>query len=99
MSAFLKNILFALALALILWLGYRVFFGGEDAPLTAQNAMVISEASRDTEEFLRTLQQLRGIQLNGELFADTRFQSLHDYRQPIVAESVGRSNPFAPIGQ
>ena len=98
MSSFLKNILLALGLALILWLGYRFFFGGSDAALTAQNAMVISQASRDTEVFLRTLQQLRGIQLNGELFHDTRFTSLTDYRRPIVAEPVGRHNPFAPVG-
>lgn len=97
MSALLKNILFALVLAVILWLGYRLFFAGDEsaAPLSAT---VLSQASRDTQEFLRTIQELREIKIDGEIFKDPRFQSFVDHRQPIVEEPVGRSNPFAPIG-
>lgn len=99
MSSLLKNIFFALALAGILWLGYRFFFAADDASLTTQDAQVISEASRDAERFLRTLQQLRDIRLDGKIFVDQRFQSFEDYRQPVVAESAGRQNPFAPVGE
>lgn len=98
MSSLLKNIFFALALAGILWLGYRIFFAADDTSETL-NAGVVTEASRDTQEFLRTLQQLRGITLNQQIFTDPRFQSLVDQRQPIIPEPIGRQNPFAPIGQ
>jgi len=99
MSSLLKNVFFALALAVILWLGYKLFVASDDASLTAQNAAVVSQASRDTEEFLRTLQRLRDIALDQQIFTDLRFQSFADYRKAIVPEPVGRLNPFAPIGQ
>ncbi len=97
MSSLLKNILFALALAVILWLGYKVFFAeDETAPL---NAEAVTEASRDTQEFLGLLQQLRVLRLDEQMFNDARFQSLVDHRQAIIPEPVGRKNPFLPIGQ
>lgn len=99
MTSLLKNILFALALAVILWLGYTLFFAENDTSRTALNAEVASQAARDTQEFLQTLQQLRDIELNQHIFTDARFQSLVDHRQAVVPEPVGRSNPFAPIGQ
>jgi hypothetical protein len=99
MSSLLKNILFALALAVILWLGYKIFFVADDEASSALDAEVITEASQNTQAFLHTLQQLREIKLNGQLFDDARFQTLVDYRQAIVDEPVGRPNPFAPIGQ
>ncbi len=99
MSSLLKNILFALALAVILWIGYKLFIAPNDASLTPLDATVASQASRDTQEFLQTLQQLRDITLDGTVFDDARFQSLVDFRQTITPEPVGRPNPFAPIGK
>ena len=99
MSSLLKNILFAVGLAAILWLGYKLFFAADEAQLSTLNANVLSQASRDTQEFLRMLQQLRDIKLNQELFDDARFQTFVNHRQAIVPEPVGRQNPFAPIGQ
>jgi hypothetical protein len=99
MSSLVKNILFAVVLAAILWLGYKLFFSADEEQLSALNANVLSEASRDTQEFLRTLQQLRDIKLNQEIFNDARFQTFADHRQAIVPEPVGRRNPFAPTGR
>lgn len=99
MSPLLKNLLIALAGAIVLWVGYTFFFANNDALLTAENAAVASQASRDTQEFLRHLQQLRNLELGAEFFSDPRFQSLVDYRQPVTEEPVGRANPFAPVGQ
>lgn len=99
MTSLLKNIFFALALAVILWLGYKLFFAEDDASRTALNAEVASQAARDTQEFLQTLQQLRDIELSQQIFTDARFQSFVDHRQAVVPEPVGRLNPFAPIGR
>ncbi len=97
MTPFLKNILFAIIAAIILWFGYQMFFASNDVTLSS-DTRAISQASRDTQDFLRALQQLRGLQLDNTLFTDPRFQSFIDYRQAIVPEPVGRPNPFAPIG-
>lgn len=95
----LKNSIFVLVLALVLWIGYALFFAADDASLSALDVKVITEASRDTQEFLSTLQQLRNIEFKQQIFNDPRFQSFVDHRRPIIAEPVGRTNPFAPIGQ
>ena len=98
MSGLIKNVLLALGLAIVLWLGYTLFLKeDESAPLTAQNNFVTSQAARDTQDFLLKLQQLRNIEFRQALFTDPRFQSLIDHRQDLINEPVGRDNPFAPI--
>ena len=99
MSGLFKNIFFAVIFAGVLWLGYKVFFAQDDASLSAQDSLVISQASRDTQEFLTTLQQLRGITLDNAIFTDARLQSFVDHRQAIVPEPTGRHDPFAPLGR
>lgn len=96
MSPLIKNLLFALGLAVIVWLGYTVFIKDSDPSLTASNAAVTNQAVQDAQEFLVRLQQLREIELDNSLFSDPRFDSLIDHRQAIKNEPVGRSNPFDP---
>lgn len=97
MSPLFRNIVFALVLAAVAWLGYRFFFGADEAALEAESIDALSEGSRETQAFLRTLQQLKNISLDGTLFEDGRFRSLIDHRQEIVEEPAGRENPFAPV--
>ena len=97
MSTFLKNILFAFGLALVLWLGYIVFIQ-EDAGEVG-DIVTISQAQRDTQAFLVQLQELKEIDFSDSIFNDPRFNSLVDFRQDVQFEPVGRNNPFLPIGQ
>lgn len=97
MSSLLKNILFALGLALILWLGYSVFFKQDDDLLSANNSLVANDAARDTQEFLTRLQQLKSLRLDASIFSDDRFRSFIDHRKEITDEPYGRPNPFAPV--
>ena len=97
MSTLLKNLLFALGLALILWLGYVVFIREDDGDIV--ESVELSQAQRDTQDFLVKLQQLRELNFGDRIFKDPRFQSLVDFRQDIEPEPVGRDNPFLPIGQ
>jgi hypothetical protein len=94
MSPLLKNLIIALGLAAIAWLGYTLFIaGGEDAG----TVYVTSEATRDAQEFLTKLDQLQAISLDDSLFSDNRFKSLIDLRQDVVPEDAGRPNPFTDI--
>lgn len=97
MSGLLKNLFFALGLALILWLGYVVFFAESDENLEVENAAQRSEAARDTQDFLVLINQLEEIDFETTLFGDPVFDSLIDYRKQIESEPVGRANPFAPV--
>lgn len=45
------------------------------------------------------LRELRNLNLSNELFRSEVFKSLFDTRVEVGTEPVGRSNPFAPVGQ
>jgi hypothetical protein len=91
-----KNLLIAVAVIAVLFIGYSLLFSNDDAPLTAQE---VSTSNPVEQELLGLLLELRSIELNAALFGDARFESLRDFSQQIVAEPVGRQNPFAPFGQ
>lgn len=98
MTGLLKNLLFALGLAIILWLGYTVFLKeDEGAVLESRNDAIASQAALEAQEFLGRLQQIRKYDLNGSVFNDTRFTSLENFRQELRDEPTGRRNPFAPV--
>jgi hypothetical protein len=95
MSGLLKNLLFALGLALILWLGYVLFF--QDDGTNQVNNAVNTQAALETEEFLIRLQSLRSIDIDDAIFDDVRFSSLVNFKTDIGDEPTGRRNPFAPV--
>ena len=95
MSNLLRNIILALGLALIVWLGYTVFFDGSEDLVIAENGT--SDAAQQGQEFLALVQQVRAVQLNGAVLTDGRFKSLVDLREEIREEPFGRTNPFSPV--
>ena len=95
MSSLLKNLLFALGLALILWLGYTLFVQNDGT--TDPNSAVNTQASLETQEFLIRLQSLRSINIDRSIFSDERFSTLVDFSVELGDEPVGRRNPFAPV--
>ena len=98
MSSIIKNVLLAVGLGVLLWLGYVVFIQEDDATLSTSNSFVTSQAERDTRDFILKLEQLQAINIDQSLFSSPEFNSLVDYRQDIVEEPYGRENPFAPVG-
>lgn len=95
MKSLIKNGLFVLSLALIVWLGYTVFY--KDAGTPALNETAQSEAQVSQEEFLAKLKDLQSLHLKPEFFKDKNFTSLTDYTVQVVDEDAGRKNPFAPV--
>jgi hypothetical protein len=58
----------------------------------------ISTVSSPAEQgLIATLLTLRAVKLDGTIFSDPVFMSLKDFSTEIVAEPVGRENPFAPL--
>lgn len=97
MSSLVKNILIALAVALVLGFGYAYLTGGDnEAPLTSEGAEN-GEAYQETQKFLGYLHEIERIDLGGEIFSSVRFTSLVDFRQDITDEPTGRQNPFEPV--
>ncbi|MFH1170135.1 MAG: hypothetical protein V1704_01075 [Candidatus Vogelbacteria bacterium] len=50
------------------------------------------------DEFIRLLERLQGVTLDATVFASPAWQSLINFRVPLVREEKGRPNPFAPVG-
>lgn len=96
MKSVIKNLAFVLGFALILWFGYMYFFAGSDDILEESGGQ--NQAVIEGQEFLTRLQELRELELDDTVFADLRFRTLIDYRQPLTPEPYGRSNPFEPTG-
>jgi hypothetical protein len=98
MSNLLKNLLIALGIAILLWVGYTFFIKGEgDALLTSSSGTLSAQAQFETQELLAKAQKLSSFDIDGDILNDPRFVSLESFRIELIPELVGRTNPFAPI--
>jgi hypothetical protein len=98
MSNLLKNLLIALGLAIILFVGYVVFIKGDSNDGMGSITESLSpEAELATQELLATLNEIKSLNVEGRIFSDPLFLSLRDFRTELGTEPNGRSNPFAPI--
>lgn len=96
MDFLLKHKLMAVV-ALIMIVGASWFFlGGSSEPeavLTAEVPTTPPEA----QKLIQSLAILSTVTLDGAIFSSPSWKALIDFSQPIIAEPVGRVNPFAPI--
>jgi hypothetical protein len=91
-----KNVLIAIVVACLLYLGYVYLWPTDgDVPLLGSTTGALENAV-DTE-LLTVLAQTRQIDLDSTLFESAVFKSLQDIGQTISAQPLGRENPFAPL--
>jgi hypothetical protein len=93
-----KNILIGIVVVIVLFVGYSVFVKKDPA----DDAALVSETVGGDEntvgrEFLTVLLQIKSLKLDESVFADDSFMSLQDFSSVIVAQPVGRKNPFSPL--
>jgi hypothetical protein len=67
--------------------------------LTSDTVDGKSAQSVAERELLDTLLELKSIRLDGQIFTESAFSALRDFTTEIVSEPIGRSNPFAPLGE
>ena len=70
---------------------------GPEEALVQGETVAVGVASPEERAILDTLLQLHEIQLSGNIFTNPAFTALRDFRTEIVAEPIGRRNPFAPL--
>lgn len=93
-----QNVITIGLVILAAFIAYSLFFKPDTGnPLTAQAPSGAQSAVE--QELISLLLELRSITLDTSIFDDGRFRSFQDFSQEIVAEPVGRTNPFAPLGQ
>ena len=89
MSSFIQNIIIVGGVLVLLGLGYFMYTQAE-----YESTDVDMEIAAESEAFLRRLEELKTIDLNGDLFDDPRFISLVNYSVPVLTEEVGNPTPF-----
>jgi hypothetical protein len=95
MSSLLKNLLVALFLAIILFVGYVVFL--RDGIRSGSRDGFSEQVEIETQALLATINELKRIKIDGEIFTNPVFVSLKDFRVDLGTEPTGRGNPFAPV--
>ena len=96
----IKNKMILLMMGVIIggFVLYKYIRGDESSSLIQPQKQEISAGARAGERaILDTLLQLKAITLSGSIFENPAFSTLRDFRTEIVAEPIGRKNPFAPI--
>lgn len=81
---------------------YGLSQSGAPAPaLTTTSAdgspVTSTSGSAADQDLVGTLLTLRAVTLSGTIFSDPSFATLQDFGTTIVAEPVGRPDPFAPL--
>ncbi len=92
MSSRVQNLLMILGIVLIAALGYYLMTQRSATGL--QGSMPNSQIAAESSTFLRRLNDLKSITLDGSVFSNPRFRILVDFSEPITPEPVGRTNPF-----
>jgi len=88
-----QNLLMLLGVLVLGYLGYYLYSNANNGLVTT-NELVANQASAESAEFLRKLNQLKDIELDGSLFSDPRFRSLNINKEQVRESDVGRDNPF-----
>lgn len=97
-----NKILFAILVIVVIGAVWFGLSGSSAGPETTLLTSVSTTSGSPTQEnadqqLVASLLALRSVSLSGTIFQDPAFQSLHDFGTAIVAEPVGRPNPFAPL--
>jgi hypothetical protein len=99
MSQKIKQIIIAIVIIVIAFVGFQKFFGTSnagDASLTADNGT--AKTFVDGQTILNLLTRLNKVDLDDKIFSSVVFNSLTSFEVPIPDQVIERPNPFAPIG-
>lgn len=94
-----KQILIIVAVIIVAFVGYQMFFSNStpaDSTLVADQAPATQFV--DGQTILALLDSLNLVTLDNSVFTNKTFVSLLDFERPIQDQVVGRPNPFLPIG-
>jgi hypothetical protein len=88
----LKNIIILIIFVATLALGYILYI--RPSNIDDSNLSKQLEVTTKANRFVQSLNELKQIELSGDILADRRFSALTSYTKPIQPEPIGRENPF-----
>ena len=87
-------------LVIVAIVGIAWYMLGGSAPADS-GSVITTETSAsvppEAQQLVESLLTLRAVSLDGTIFTNPSFQTLHDFSTPVLPEPVGRDNPFAPL--
>ncbi len=106
MTPKLKKIIVAVLVLGVCFLAYVLFLKPDPTAevlvsggsFDLQSGEPSTEARLLASQITQALLRVQQISLDKTLFSDPLFVSLEDRSTPIIEEPLGRSNPFAPLG-
>ncbi len=106
MTPKLKKIIIVIVLLVISFFVYSNFIKKDSQPTELISGARGLTSTRNLAEIqvlgtqiTQALIQIESLSLDREIFNNSIFRSLNDRSEPIGSEPIGRSNPFAPLGQ
>jgi hypothetical protein len=99
MNQMTKQIIIAVVIIIVAFVGYNMFFVSDDPTDTAlvQDGSSTSEFV-DGQMILALLNKLGRVTLDDSIFSDKVFMSLESFKRPLEEQVIKRKNPFLPIG-
>ena len=94
-----KNIILGIALVILIFIAYSLFFKKDegDAALVRESVTTEAAPSGVVEEFLILLRTLTNLRLDTGILRDETYGSLRDESVELMGQPAGRTNPFAPL--
>lgn len=96
MSNLTKNLVTILGLVTVVFAGFY-FYAQKDALDTGVDDLAVQEMLVSTEVFIVRSQELDEMDFDLSVFENERFKTLRSFTSPIQEQSVGRTDPFAPV--
>lgn len=94
MESSLKNVTTILVILSAAFLGYYLFVEKGKSDLALEEGGTIAGLFGQVQKYAERNRQLDRTDLNTDLLADERFQSLVGYPTEMPEQGVGRANPF-----
>jgi hypothetical protein len=99
MSKTIVNLTIALIVITAVYVGYFVYDQYiESTPGRQFDSTEVTRMLTEANEFIAHKQTLSKVNIDTDIFSDSRFLKLRNFSTPIEQSSVGRTNPFAPAG-
>ncbi len=99
MSQKTKQMLFALVIIAISFVGFKMFFSNTDSvdlALVAENSQ--SGTFVNGQDVLIMLNKLNAVTLDDAVFSNKVFVNLQSFERTLESQTLRRPNPFLPIG-
>jgi hypothetical protein len=78
-------------------IGYY-FYSGGSAPAASSSFTISSATTSVGTDVVNLLNQIKSLRIDTSLFQAPVYESLTDFSVMVPPESIGKSNPFIPLG-